>query len=40
VLAALANAFRQKALLAVEADLSTPRGRPALPEYGSIFRRG
>ena len=37
VLAALASAFHHKALIAVEAKLDAPRGRPALPEYGSIL---
>lgn len=32
VLAALASAFRRKALIAVEAELNTPRGKPALPK--------
>jgi hypothetical protein len=34
VLAALANAFHRKAqTVAVEAELDTPQGKPALPEY-------
>jgi hypothetical protein len=37
VLAALASAFHYKALVAVEADRDTLRGKPALPEYGSIL---
>jgi hypothetical protein len=39
VLAALASAFHRKALVAVEAELDKPQGKPALPEYASILRR-
>jgi hypothetical protein len=39
VLAALASAFHQKALIAAEAELNAPRDEPALPEYPSMFRR-
>jgi hypothetical protein len=39
VLAALASAFHRRALVAVETNLDTPRGKPALPEnrYSSVF---
>ena len=37
VLAALANAFHRKAQIALEAELNTPRGKPALPEDANLF---
>jgi hypothetical protein len=37
VLAALASAFHRKAQTTVEAELDTPQGKPALPEYSSMF---
>ena len=37
VLAALASAFHRRAQVAVEAELDTPQGKPALPEYTSMF---
>jgi hypothetical protein len=39
VLAALASAFHRKALVAVEAEVDTPRGKPTLPEYASMFEK-
>ena len=39
VLAALASAFHCKALIAVEAERNTPRGKPALPEKASVFEK-
>jgi hypothetical protein len=41
VLAALASAFHRKALVAVEAELDTPRGKPAFPDIGhvSVFEK-
>jgi hypothetical protein len=41
VLAALASAFHQNALAAVEAELDKPPGKPALPEnrYTSVFEK-
>ena len=41
VLTALASAFHRKALVAVEAELDVPRGKPALPEngYASVFEK-
>ena len=37
VLAALASAFHRRAKDAAEAELNTPHGKPALPEY-TMFR--
>ena len=37
MLAALASAFHSKALVAVEAELDPPQGKPALPEYATMF---
>jgi hypothetical protein len=37
MLAALASAFHSKALVAVEAELDRPQGKPALPEYATMF---
>ena len=41
VLAALASAFHRKAMVAMGAELATPRGKPALPEnsYASVFEK-
>jgi hypothetical protein len=39
VLAALASAFHRTALVAVEEDRDTSRGKPALPQYLSIFEK-
>jgi hypothetical protein len=41
VLAALASAFHHKALVAAQAELDMPRGKPALPErrYASVFEK-
>jgi hypothetical protein len=39
VLFALASAFHRKAQVAGEAELDTPHGKPALPEY-SMFSLG
>jgi hypothetical protein len=37
MLAALASAFHRKALVAVEAEVDTPQGKPALAEYATMF---